>query len=541
MIFALAFIAALSLSMAIIPLMVRVAPRLGMIDVPDQRKVHAIPIPRVGGVGIVIGAVAPVFLLLPHDPGLYSFMFGALVLLVFGAWDDARELGHYVKFIGQFIAVLTVVYLGDEWVNTLPFDGMEHIPAAVGKPFTVFAMVGTINAINHSDGLDGLAGGESLMSLVCIAYLAWLSDGITAVTIALATVGGIFGFLRFNSYPAKVFMGDGGSQFIGFTLAYLTVVLLRHVDPVLSPALPALILGLPIVDIIAVFAMRVSKGMNWFKATKNHIHHRLLELGFDHYESVVIIYSVQALLVICAIPLRYESDGLILGIYLSVCATVFTFLMVAESKGWVAHKEGAPSALRRLIENVKSHQQFLNAPAVFLMIALPVFLVASPLMATYVPRDFSIASAILFIFLLAGLVYGRASWVFLRAIIFPSVAFGVYLLDIYPPGSDSHLDSFVYAFFGVIVVSLAIVARYAPDRLFRFTPMDFLVVLLVVLMGIMPEERPVSAVAVAILIKIIILFYACEYLISRSTKRWNGLTASTLACLALIAVRGILI
>ena len=540
MIFALAFIAALSLSMAIIPLMVRVAPRLGMIDIPDQRKVHAIPIPRVGGVGIVVGAIVPVFLLLPHDPSLYAYVFGALVLLVFGAWDDAKELGHYVKFIGQFMAVLTVVYVGDEWVNMLPFAGMEHIPAVIGKPFTVVAMVGTINAINHSDGLDGLAGGESLMSLVCIAYLAWLSDGLTVVAVALATIGGIFGFLRFNSYPAKVFMGDGGSQFIGFTLAYLMVVLLRHVDTVLSPALPALILGLPIVDIIAVFAMRVSKGMNWFKATKNHIHHRLLELGFDHYESVVIIYSIQALLVICAIPLRYESDGLILGVYLFVCTTVFLFLTVAESTGWLAHKEGTPSALRRIIESIKSHQHFLNAPAIFLMIALPVFLVGSPLLSTHVPRDFGIASAILFVFLLAGLIYGKASWIFLRAIIFPAVAFGVYLLDIYPRPDGSYFTSLAYLFFGSIVLSLAIVARYAPDRLFRFTPMDFLVVLLVVLMGIMPEERPVSAVAVAILIKIIILFYACEYLISRSTKRWNGLTISTLGCLGLIAVQGIL-
>lgn len=538
MMFALAFIAALSLSMAIIPLMVRAAPRLGMIDIPDQRKVHAAPIPRVGGIGIVVGAIVPIFLLLPHDPSLNAFVFGALVLLVFGAWDDARELGHYVKFIGQFVAVLAVVYLGDEWVKVLPFSGLEQIPAAIGKPFTVVAMVGTINAINHSDGLDGLAGGEALMSLVCIAYLAWLSDGTMVVTVALATVGGIFGFLRFNSYPAKVFMGDGGSQFIGFTLAYLTVVLLRHVDHALSPALPALILGLPIVDIIAVFAMRVSKGMNWFKATKNHIHHRLLERGFDHYESVVIIYSIQALLVICAIPLRYESDGLIIGIYLFVCTAVFLFLTAAERTGWTAHKEGTHSALRRFVENVKSHQQFLNAPAVFLMVALPLFLVGSPLLSAYVPKDFAVAAGILFVFLLAGLVYGKTSWIFLRAIIFPAIAFGVYLLEVYPRPDAAHVPALAYIFFGSIVVSLAIVARYAPGHLFRFTPMDFLVVLLVVLMGIMPEERPVSAVAIAILIKIIILFYACEYLISRSTKRWNGLTLSTLGCLALIAIQG---
>ena len=154
-------IAALVVSMAIIPVMVRLAPVLGMIDKPDSRKVHAVPIPRVGGVGIVIGALLPILLLLPLDQSLIAFLFGGLVLLGFGSWDDSHELGHYVKFVGQFIAVLAVVYFGDVYVTNLPLMGGDPVPEAVGKLFTVIAMIGMINAINHSDGLDGLAGGAA--------------------------------------------------------------------------------------------------------------------------------------------------------------------------------------------------------------------------------------------------------------------------------------------------------------------------------------------------------------------------------------------
>ncbi|RRQ21637.1 glycosyltransferase family 4 protein [Thiohalobacter thiocyanaticus] len=306
-------VAAMVISMTLIPIMVRLAPVLGMVDKPDPRKVHTTPIPRVGGVGIVIGTLVPLLVWLQVDALLASYLVGALILLLFGAWDDAKELGHYVKFIGQFAAVIGVVYWGDLYVTQLPLLGHDALSESAGKVFTVIAMVGMINAMNHSDGLDGLAGGESLISLLAIIYLAFQAGGGLAVVIAVATIGGVFGFLRFNSHPARVFMGDGGSQFLGFTLGFLAVYLMTRVNPALSPALPLLFLGLPIVDILAVFAQRIYHGMNWFRATKNHIHHRLLELGFEHHESVITIYAIQALLVLLAVVLPYEHDLLIIA------------------------------------------------------------------------------------------------------------------------------------------------------------------------------------------------------------------------------------
>ncbi|MFK5949368.1 MAG: MraY family glycosyltransferase, partial [Methylococcales bacterium] len=222
-------ILAMSISMAIIPLMMRLAPTLGMIDLPDPRKVHLVPIPRVGGVGIVLGSVLPLFIWLPFNDLNVSILVASLILLIFGTWDDMKELGHYIKFVGQISAAAVVVYYGDLYVSSFPFLGLDLLPESIGRPFTVVAIVGMINAINHSDGLDGLAGGESLLSLAAIVYLSYIYGGNEVLLIAVAATGGLFGFLRFNSHPARVFMGDGGSQFLGFVLAILVIMLTQKV------------------------------------------------------------------------------------------------------------------------------------------------------------------------------------------------------------------------------------------------------------------------------------------------------------------------
>ncbi|MEQ9379688.1 MAG: MraY family glycosyltransferase, partial [Pirellulales bacterium] len=320
------------LSSLAIPVAIRLAPLLGMVDEPDARKVHVAPIPRVGGVGIALGTLVPLAVLMPWDPLLQAFVIGSLTLFIFGAWDDAVELSHWVKFVGQFAAAITVVFYGGLWVERFPFLGGEVLSPEIGKPFTVFAMVGVINAINHSDGLDGLAGGEALLSLIVIGFLAVAADDSFGVVLSCAVAGGILGFLRFNTHPAQIFMGDAGSQVIGFALGFLAVYLTQIAHPALSPALPLLLIGLPIADINAVFYLRITGGMNWFRATRNHIHHRLLDLGFEHYETVIIIYSVQALLAGSAVLLQYTSDWLVCLMYFGTVVLLFTFLTLAERR-----------------------------------------------------------------------------------------------------------------------------------------------------------------------------------------------------------------
>ena len=533
-------IAALVISMVIIPMMVRLAPVLGMIDKPDARKVHSVPIPRVGGVGIVIGALLPILFLLPLDPSLVAFLFGGLVLFGFGAWDDSHELGHYVKFIGQFIAVLAVVYYGDVYVSYLPLMGGEPIPETAGRLFTVVAMIGMINAMNHSDGLDGLAGGESLMSLACIAWLAWLAGGATAAIIALATIGGLFGFLRFNTHPARIFMGDSGSQFLGYTLGFLAVLLTQDVNPALSPALPFLIMGLPVADIIAVFAQRIYHKMNWFRATRNHIHHRLLDLGFHHYESVVIVYSVHALLVFCAVVMSYESDGLIMGVYLVVIAALFVSLYVAERAGWqVRRKTGAVS--EGALDALKHSPWLLDIPYAVIFYGISVFLLAGAFIPTVIPAEFTLISVALFSLMLMRMLAGYRLWyVPLRLVVYVAIILVVYLLNAYQPDYLSGADLYTYIFFGVLVAAIGLSIRFSSEENFNVTPTDYLVLIAVPVLVALASKEIVGSGMTAMILKAIILFYGCELILNRMASRWNVFTVSVLLALLVVSVRGVM-
>lgn len=539
----LAMMTALVISIALTPLMIRLAPKLGMVDQPDERKVHVIPIPRVGGLGIAIGTLAATLLFVSIDTLVAWYLFGAVVLLVFGAADDSMELGHYVKFIGQFIAVVPIVYFGDLWVTTLPIVDYA-MPAWVGMPFTVVAIVGVINAINHSDGLDGLASGEALMSFASIAYLAFLAGGGQALGFAAAATGGILGFLRFNTHPARVFMGDAGSQFLGYTLAVMVVMLTQKVNPALSMALPALLIGLPIIDIIAVFAQRIHGGMNWFKATKNHIHHRLLAIGFQHYQAVLIIYTVQAVMVVNAVNLAYESDLLILGLYLALCALVFSALMIAERTGWRADVAGRQWLILGILDSIRDSDAIAVLPRWFVQISVPIFMVVAGFAVGEVSLDSTVALALIAV-LLVLYVPMRNAWqgeYLSRLAVYALVPMLVYSCQLNWYGEPAGLWMYSGVFFACLGVCVLLAAKFASDRA-EFAPntMDFLLVLFVLIAGlVLANGSDESARLGTLLVQVVILFYGCELIMRISRTGAQLLSGAAAATIAVIAVRTLL-
>ncbi len=532
------FFTSLVISMAIIPLMMRLAPHLGMLDYPDARKVHISPIPRVGGVGIVVGALIPILLWVPLDEALLSYLIGSFVLLIFGMWDDAHNLGPYPKFIGQLVAALTVVYYGDVYIISLPFMDLNLLPLYIAKPFTVFALVGMINALNVSDGLDGLAGGLTILSLSCIGYLAFLAGGLVAISLIVATMGGVVGFLRYNTYPAKVFMGDGGSQFLGFTLGFLAVLLTQKVNPALSPSLPMLLLGLPIIDILAVIAQRFYYGINPFSATKHHIHHRLLELGFDHYEAVVMIYLIQALFVASAILLSYESDWLILSLYLGVCGAMYLSVFIAMRNHWCAHQPQAVSKLTETINAIKGHRLFVMIPMRFVTFTIPLLFVLVSFWADHVPQDFSYISAILSLLLLIFLLSGAKDSIVLQAIMYITAAFIAYLETKYINIQPLSLETVELSYFIALAVAIGLAIRYSKGEQFRTTPMDYLVIIVVLFAGILLHNLPDKAEIGFMAAKLIVLFYGCEFIITRAQSRRYILNLSALVSLVALAFKG---
>jgi len=500
----LAVLTAVVVSIAVIPLMIRLAPRLHMVDLPDPRKVHARPVPRVGGIGIALGTIAAIALLTRLDGWLAYYVAGALALVVFGALDDAFELGHYAKFLGQLIAVVPLVYVGDLWISSVPFLSQPLTPA-IGKAFTVFAIVGVINAINHSDGLDGLAGGEATLSLCCIAYLANAAGDMTLVLLALAALGGIFGFLRFNTHPARVFMGDAGSQFIGFSIGVFTVALTQRTSTGLSMALPLLVIGLPIVDIVAVFAMRIAGGVNWFRATKNHIHHRLLGLGFDHYQAVLLIYGVQTFFVLSAIAFRYESDVLVTALYLVPCALLFASLAAGERSGWRVRERSGVSRMARI---ARLSRWLIRVVA----LAVPAFLASGSLAAAHLPAGSAPALLAAALANVAALAFpnARALRLASRGCLYGLAALWVFAVEGAAGPAPHFLDVLLTGYFAALALAVAPVWKLAADSEFAPTTLDFLIAVLVSVTAFVSggiQDQPGVA---ALMVKVVILLYACE-------------------------------
>jgi UDP-GlcNAc:undecaprenyl-phosphate GlcNAc-1-phosphate transferase len=228
-----------------------------------------------------------------------------------------RDLGFKTKFAGQFAAALIIIIYGGVKIKSLGMllpDGVL-LPDWLAMPLTFIVIVGITNAINLSDGLDGLAGGISLLSFLCIGYLAYSAGYLGIALLSAATVGAIFGFLRFNTYPATVFMGDAGSQLLGFMAITFSLKLTQGNAP-LSPLLPLLLLGFPVLDTITVMFERVTNGKSPFVADKNHLHHKFMRLGLFHTEAVLSIYVLQAFLVTSAFVFRSRSEWFLLILYL---------------------------------------------------------------------------------------------------------------------------------------------------------------------------------------------------------------------------------
>ncbi|MGO9850496.1 MAG: MraY family glycosyltransferase, partial [Steroidobacteraceae bacterium] len=416
-------------------------------------------------------------------------------------------------------------------------------PTTLGKPFTMFALIGVINAINHSDGLDGLAGGESILSLMALAILGYMSGSTPVLGISLATIGGLLGFLRYNSHPAYVFMGDCGSQVLGFTLGFLVVYLTQRANADISAALPLLILGVPIADILSVLCQRIRGGMNWFKATRNHVHHRLMQIGFDHYETVVIIYSIQAALVVSAVLARYQSDLTVALLYITGIAALFGALTVAERRGWRVHRSGAAqSRLSRAIAALRKSRAIIDVPLFVIAGITPLVMLLSALCAARIPADFAKAAALLALVPALQLLWPRAVRpALLRLAIYATASFPAYLFLTYPGALPQEVRFVAIAVTVVLAAAIVLYVRFSSEERFGTTPTDYLIVCGVVALLVFGSIAANSRNVVEAVLVATVLLYACEIIVgSPGVSSRRVLQFSTLGTLLIITLRGVL-
>ncbi|MDD6308839.1 MAG: MraY family glycosyltransferase [Clostridia bacterium] len=331
----LSFAVAFIITFASTPFVKRFAVRVGIIDKPNEaRRVHKKPTPLLGGLGMFYGFIISIMIFSNVDKSIRGMILGALIILIIGIVDDAKQLSAKVKLPFQILAAVVLI-LHDVQISiiSVPTFISESGVISLGFwsiPLTIIWVVGVTNAVNLVDGLDGLAAGVSsiaCMSLFCIALLVGEQE-VALITAALA--GACFGFLPYNFNPAKIFMGDTGSTFLGFILSSVSIMGLFKSYAVISIAVPFLVLGLPLFDTGFAIVRRMAAGKPIMSPDREHLHHKVLDMGFSQKKTVGIIYLMCTVLGLCAVVL--VSNGVLQAVLL-VLGVILAALIAARVMG----------------------------------------------------------------------------------------------------------------------------------------------------------------------------------------------------------------
>lgn len=312
------------------PLVKRVAYKLNALDEPEARKVHTQKMPRLGGLAIYLGFWATVLLTQEMTPVLYALLAGGSLITLVGIIDDIKGVSPRTKLFIQFVAALAVMMAGVKVdFITHPFGEFIHLQY-LAYPVTLLWIIGITNAVNLIDGLDGLAAGVSAIAASTLGAVAFLETTQQAAVLAFLLAASILGFLRYNFHPAQIFMGDTGSLFLGYNLSVIAIIGMTKSTTVISLLLPVVILGIPIADTLFAIIRRYMGGKPIFRADKDHLHHRLLNLGLTHRGTVLSIYSLSAVLGLSAIAMAVvtKAQGMLM-----MMALILGFSIIAQKLG----------------------------------------------------------------------------------------------------------------------------------------------------------------------------------------------------------------
>jgi len=311
----------------------KLAVKFNIVDFPNQRKIHKKVTPQAGGVAIFIGFALGLLYLQPEHEHLMEITLGACTIILIGLLDDRFDIRPIIKLSGQIIAATFLISSGliIERI-TLPFIGLFDL-GPLSVLITILWVVGITNAINLIDGLDGLATGVSTIALTTMLVMAIIDTQVFAAYLAIVLIGANLGFLYHNFYPAKIYMGDTGSNFLGYMIAVISMLGLFKNVAILGFVIPIFILAVPIFDTLFAIIRRAKTNHGIMQADNKHIHYQLIRVGFSHRQSVIIIYFFSAMFGLLAIVFARAS------MYISLLVTFIAFILVhilAEFAGLVA-------------------------------------------------------------------------------------------------------------------------------------------------------------------------------------------------------------
>ena len=310
------FVIPFFISFILTPLVKRIAFKVGAVDIPkDDRKIHKKPIARLGGLAIVVSVVFTIVVNIFFgkytswefrvDRNTLGVLAGCFIVVIIGIIDDIKPQKAKMKLFFQILAALCIVFLSDIRVRAIsnPFSesGVLELNYYFSCLVSICWLIGVTNAINLIDGLDGLAAGVSALSCIAMFFVSMILKDIDTEMITIILAGAIMGFLPYNFNPAKIFMGDTGSTFLGFTLGVISISGTLKAYTTISIIIPLLILGLPLFDTTFTILRRICTGRPVMEADRGHIHHKLIDMGFSQRQAVLLMYFASAVLGVSAV------------------------------------------------------------------------------------------------------------------------------------------------------------------------------------------------------------------------------------------------
>jgi len=536
-------VVALFLSFLLTTLMVllfmEIATRMGvMLDKPNYRKIHKEPIPRTGGPAVIIGSLLPLIVLFRDDEVIVGLCLGAMCILAIGIMDDLWNLNYKWKFAGQGLAATVALLISGIRFHTLGqlWQGFQLDLGLLGLPLGIFFLVATTNMINLSDGLDGLAGGICFLIFCAVAFLAYFQKDFRLLSLSICILGAIAGFLRYNTHPAIVFMGDTGSQFFGFT-AGLSMLLLTQVKTVYSPVMPLYLIGIPIIDTTMVICERLRQRRSIFRADNNHIHHKLLGMGLRHSESVMVIYTLQLGMILIAWTGRYADNAVLLVSFLFLTGLSLYCFTLGSRVTWVVkfpNNNSIPNPVNTGLKGflVPSREMIAKVTWYGLLCILFLFYFTSPLVIKSVSKSIGLFSFGLIVSLLLSKKFAVRYINLLLVISFNFL--GIYYImfteyskkSLYIPFQYRHYYNILFFTLGMCYILYLILTI---DKI-EFSTNDFLMLAVVVFLFFLPKDYSWTTHIRAIAVKFFLIFICIELIFKKiKTESDFALTPAILA------------
>ena len=530
-------IVAFLICQVMVPIISRLAIKVELgIDRPSQHKIHQYEVPRLGGIAILSGFfISVLFFVEQESHALRGFLLGGVLIFLTGLIDDVIGLRPFQKLAGQIMGSLVAILIGGVQLSSLgnPLGTGEIQLGMLAVPVTLFAIVGVINAINLMDGLDGLAGGVSLIASFSFAILAYRIDNPLLLSLSTALCGALLGFLVYNIYPARIFMGDSGSLVLGYFLAVFSIMLVESDQGRISALTPLLILLIPVLDVLVVMVGRWKQKSKIFSADRTHLHYRLLDLNIGHRQTVLLIYGMSYICSFLAIIGHAKPDATLM--MLIICVGGLQYLVLKQLQSTLKMESRNQSFMTYdFFRSIVVRSNFLFLLIKYLVITLMLLTVFTQPSLGWVKTA---SWGLLFVFMLCFILKGRSrdnallGLVYLSVIVvvFRQVNFGTTVL--FFENAYLMLCNACYAILGVAVLLKSFIRKRFGRLIDR--PYEYFLLFLSLSVPLLPVELTQQWHLLSVVAKCILLFAAMKLILIRKTQGNRKILAAILTALLL--------